>query len=244
MNRYILAAALALVAQAATADEITLKAITAFAEGTTYSRPFERFIQRAIQQEIHETVRLRLPVLSFPQLLHHSQLLCARGFGDTAAAKRFLRPRFDQLHDPMTMLGLDDAVERLVTAIGRNETIVVHGDYDVDGMASTALLMRALQAVGGRVVPFVPRRIGIRASDQRTPVRGPSIAVPNLLPVDTVMIAIQLRRCAHISQIRTGIRFGKSLAPDLVPAQDIREEAFLLPLGSKRDDRRTDQTQT
>jgi TRAP-type transport system periplasmic protein len=46
MNRYILAAALALVAQAATADEITLKAITAFAEGTTYSRPFERFIQR------------------------------------------------------------------------------------------------------------------------------------------------------------------------------------------------------
>jgi len=46
MNRYILAAGLALVAQAATADEITLKAITAFAEGTTYSRPFERFVQR------------------------------------------------------------------------------------------------------------------------------------------------------------------------------------------------------
>jgi len=46
MNRYILAAAFALTAQAATADEITLKAITAFAEGTTYSRPFERFIQR------------------------------------------------------------------------------------------------------------------------------------------------------------------------------------------------------
>jgi single-stranded-DNA-specific exonuclease len=87
------------------------------------------------------------------------QLLCARGFGDTVAAKRFLRPRFDQLHDPMTMLGLDAAVERLVTAIGRNETIVVHGDYDVDGMASTALLMRALGALGARVVPFVPRRI-------------------------------------------------------------------------------------
>src|SRR5499433_1677806 len=46
MNRYILAATFALVAQAATADEITLKAITAFAEGTTYSRPFERFIAR------------------------------------------------------------------------------------------------------------------------------------------------------------------------------------------------------
>ena len=46
MKRYILAAAFALVTQAATADEITLKAITAFAEGTTYSKPFERFVQR------------------------------------------------------------------------------------------------------------------------------------------------------------------------------------------------------
>jgi single-stranded-DNA-specific exonuclease len=87
------------------------------------------------------------------------QLLCARGFGDSVAAKRFLRPRFDQLHDPLTMLGLDHAVERLATAIARKETIVVHGDYDVDGMASTALLMRALGALGARVIPFVPRRI-------------------------------------------------------------------------------------
>ncbi|HWZ58305.1 MAG TPA: single-stranded-DNA-specific exonuclease RecJ [Gemmatimonadaceae bacterium] len=87
------------------------------------------------------------------------QLLCARGFGETTAAKRFLRPRFDQLHDPLTMLGLDDAVERVATAIARAETILIHGDYDVDGMASTALLMRALRAFGARVVPFVPRRI-------------------------------------------------------------------------------------
>jgi single-stranded-DNA-specific exonuclease len=87
------------------------------------------------------------------------QLLCARGFGDSAAAKRFLRPRFDQLHDPLSMMGLADAVERVVTAIERGETILVHGDYDVDGMASTALLMRALRTFGARVVPFVPRRI-------------------------------------------------------------------------------------
>jgi single-stranded-DNA-specific exonuclease len=57
------------------------------------------------------------------------------------------------------MLGLDEAVERVATAIARGETILIHGDYDVDGMASTALLMRALRAFGARVVPFVPRRI-------------------------------------------------------------------------------------
>jgi single-stranded-DNA-specific exonuclease len=87
------------------------------------------------------------------------QLLCTRGFADSEAAKRFLRPRFDQLHDPLTMLGLDRAVDRLVLAIGRNETILIHGDYDVDGMTSTALLMRALGTLGARVVPFIPRRI-------------------------------------------------------------------------------------
>jgi len=87
------------------------------------------------------------------------RLLHARGFGDTDAAKRFLRPRFDQLHDPTLLRGLGDAVERLARAIEHGETIFVHGDYDVDGMASTALLTRALRSMGGRVVPFVPRRL-------------------------------------------------------------------------------------
>lgn len=86
-------------------------------------------------------------------------LLCARGFADVDSAKRFLRPRFEQLHDPALMLDLDRAVERLARAIAGGETILVHGDYDVDGMSSTALYTRALRAFGGRVVPFVPRRL-------------------------------------------------------------------------------------
>jgi single-stranded-DNA-specific exonuclease len=87
------------------------------------------------------------------------RLLCARGYGEVEAAKRFLRPRFDQLHDPSLMRDLDTAVERLAVAIARGETIMVHGDYDVDGMATTALLVRALGGMGARVVPFIPRRI-------------------------------------------------------------------------------------
>jgi len=86
-------------------------------------------------------------------------LLHARGYRDIDAAKRFLRPRFDQLHDPTLLRGLTDAAERLACAVERGETIFVHGDYDVDGMASTALLTRTLRTFGGRVVPFVPRRI-------------------------------------------------------------------------------------
>ena len=86
------------------------------------------------------------------------RLLAARGHGPAERAKRYLRPRLDQLLPPEQLLDLDRAVERLVRAIRADETILVHGDYDVDGMSSTALVTRALRAVGGTVVPFIPRR--------------------------------------------------------------------------------------
>lgn len=87
------------------------------------------------------------------------RLLVQRGFADVDGAKRFLRPRMDQLHDPYELLGMDVAVERLTDAIRAGEMIMVHGDYDVDGMCSTAVLTRALRALGGHVTPFIPRRL-------------------------------------------------------------------------------------
>jgi single-stranded-DNA-specific exonuclease len=87
------------------------------------------------------------------------RLLCQRGYADVEPAKRYLRPRLDQLHDPSLLLDLDKAVERLVRAIRSHELIMVHGDYDVDGMCSTTLLLRAITGFGGRAVPFIPRRL-------------------------------------------------------------------------------------
>jgi single-stranded-DNA-specific exonuclease len=87
------------------------------------------------------------------------RLLCQRGYADVEPAKRYLRPRLDQLHDPSLLLDLDKAVERLVRAIRTQEQIMVHGDYDVDGMCSTTLLLRAITGFGGRAVPFIPRRL-------------------------------------------------------------------------------------
>lgn len=86
-------------------------------------------------------------------------LLVHRGYASADAAKQFLRPRMEQVRDPHELLGMDVAVERLVRAIRGGELVMVHGDYDVDGMCSTALLTRALRHFGGTVMPFIPRRI-------------------------------------------------------------------------------------
>jgi single-stranded-DNA-specific exonuclease len=87
------------------------------------------------------------------------RLLAARGHASAETAKLFLRPRLEQISAPEQLLDLGRAVERLVQAIGARETILVHGDYDVDGMSSTTLLTRAFRALGGVVVPFIPQRL-------------------------------------------------------------------------------------
>ncbi|MDB4951213.1 MAG: recJ [Gemmatimonadetes bacterium] len=86
-------------------------------------------------------------------------LLVQRGHGESAAARDFLRPHPGLVHPPLGMAGMGDAVARLCRAIGAGETILVHGDYDVDGICSTALFHRALGMMGGRPVAFVPRRL-------------------------------------------------------------------------------------
>jgi single-stranded-DNA-specific exonuclease len=88
------------------------------------------------------------------------RLLAARGYVEAEAAKRFLRPRLEHLEAPHVLHDATRAVARIADAVRRQETILVHGDYDVDGMSSTALLVRVLRALGAlHVVPFVPNRL-------------------------------------------------------------------------------------
>jgi single-stranded-DNA-specific exonuclease len=94
--------------------------------------------------------------LNLPELV--CRLLVARGHGDTEDAKRYLRPRLEHLNDPSTLGDLDRAVERIVRAVRGGETILIHGDYDVDGICSTTILTRTLRWLGGSVTPFIPHR--------------------------------------------------------------------------------------
>ncbi len=87
------------------------------------------------------------------------RLLAQRGFAHAAAARDFLRPHAGQFHAPQALAGMSEAVERLRLAIERGEIVLVHGDYDVDGICSTALFVRALRRMGARAEPFVPHRL-------------------------------------------------------------------------------------
>ncbi|MFP4624227.1 MAG: single-stranded-DNA-specific exonuclease RecJ, partial [Gemmatimonadota bacterium] len=87
------------------------------------------------------------------------RLLVARGHDAPGAARAFLRPSLDMLHDPRLLAGVDRAVDRIRAAIRSGETILVHGDYDVDGMCAAALYTRVLRRMGATVVPFVPHRV-------------------------------------------------------------------------------------
>ena len=78
-------------------------------------------------------------------------LLLARGFHSTVRAEAFLNPSLKQLHDPLLMRGMSDAVKRLLSAIDNHEPILIYGDYDVDGTTGTAVLLRGLRMLGATV---------------------------------------------------------------------------------------------
>jgi single-stranded-DNA-specific exonuclease len=88
-----------------------------------------------------------------------ARVLAARGFAEPADAGAFLAPRLQDLPDPFAMKGMDAAVVRVVRAVEAGERIALYGDYDVDGVTSTALLAGFLRACGADVVTYVPHRL-------------------------------------------------------------------------------------
>ncbi len=87
------------------------------------------------------------------------RVLASRGI-DGERVEGFLTPKLlASLPDPSHLKGMDEAVDRLATAIMQGETIVIFGDYDVDGATSSAVLSRFFSAVGGRFQVYIPDRI-------------------------------------------------------------------------------------
>jgi len=83
----------------------------------------------------------------------------ARLFDDEEAAERHLRPQLAHVSDPFAVGNLRKAAERIMQAVAQGESIAILGDYDVDGVSSTAILMHFLRRLGAAPLAFVPRRL-------------------------------------------------------------------------------------
>jgi single-stranded-DNA-specific exonuclease len=88
-----------------------------------------------------------------------ARLLVMRGIDEPEAALLFLTPSLDQLHSPYLLTGMKAALDRLEAALDRKESILIYGDYDVDGTTAIVILKTAIELCGGTPDFHVPHRI-------------------------------------------------------------------------------------
>ncbi len=93
---------------------------------------------------------------AFPPILR--QILFNRGYTTDAEARAYLNAKPDFNTDPLQMSGMKQSVDRIQTAIQKHEPIAIYGDYDVDGVTSTALLVETLQQLNANVRGYIPNR--------------------------------------------------------------------------------------
>lgn len=105
--------------------------------------------QKKQQEEIAQKLSIS-PILA--------KLLVQRGITTFDEAKQFFRPSLNALHDPFLMTDMQKAVDRLNSAIGKNEKIMVYGDYDVDGTTAVALVYKFLLQYTSNLIFYIPNR--------------------------------------------------------------------------------------
>lgn len=87
-----------------------------------------------------------------------AQVLINRGLTSTAEAQMFLRGSVEDLHSPWELSGMKKSVKRILDALKNREKILIFGDYDVDGMTATAILVSFLQKEGVQIGYYIPQR--------------------------------------------------------------------------------------
>jgi single-stranded-DNA-specific exonuclease len=94
--------------------------------------------------------------INLPRIV--AEILICRGIDTPEAAKLFFKGGTASLYDPFLMADMEIAVERVVTALGKQEKIIIHGDYDVDGITAVSMLYLFLRDLGGKVSYYIPDR--------------------------------------------------------------------------------------
>jgi single-stranded-DNA-specific exonuclease len=119
-----------------------------------------------------------------------AQVLVRRGFAEPARASAFLAA--EEEHSPAAFAGIEEAVATILAHVSAKRRITIHGDYDVDGICSTAILVRALRTLGADVDSYLPDRAsdgyGLgKATVERLAARGTRL----LITVDCAITAVE-----------------------------------------------------
>lgn len=108
-----------------------------------------------IAEKINEEIKTKFPDVN-PVIL---QLLANRGLGSQEEIDRFLNPQYEDLPDPFLFRDMQKLVDRVRAAVNSGELIFVYGDYDADGVCSSALLSEVLRKIGAQEVEaYIPHR--------------------------------------------------------------------------------------
>lgn len=114
----------------------------------------KRWVERSASAQQVDALSAKLGILPIA-----ARVLANRGLADGKAAHDFLHAKLGSLPDPDLLPDMGIAVSRLESAIAKSEKIAVHGDYDVDGITGTALLVESLRAFGAEVEYHIPLRM-------------------------------------------------------------------------------------
>ena len=145
-------------------------------------------------------------------------LLVRRAIIDSESAQRFLSPSVDHLHSPLLMTGLQPAVDRIEAAIERKESILIYGDYDVDGTMAVIILKTAIELCGGACDFHVPHRIR-EGYDMRDDVieRAAAAGIRLIISVDMGIRAFAPAETAHRLGVDLIVTDHHLPGPDGVP---------------------------
>ncbi len=88
-----------------------------------------------------------------------TEVMLNRGVKDIDQARAYLKPQWSDLRDPFLLPGVEEAAERISSALREKKKIMIFGDYDVDGLTATALLSYVLRDLGGNVTTYIPNRL-------------------------------------------------------------------------------------
>lgn len=122
--------------------------------GLGLERPAPRWVYRPVDDELAGRLRRELDLSPLM-----ARILVSRGFHDSAQIEDYLNPALAKTHDPFLLKDMSPAVERIMAALEKGETICVYGDYDVDGITSTALLQCVFEFLGAEIETYIPHRM-------------------------------------------------------------------------------------